>query len=344
MLLVSIIIITRNRPMLLSHCLRRVFDQQYPCKEIIVVDSSSDDETERLVAQYPEIVSVQLREQFNNMPQARNEGIAVALGDIIAFIDDDAMVYPHWLEALVDAYQDSTVGAVGGRIVTKPEPYCDLVSGTPNLSISRWGSVIADDVSVVNRDKIEVDHLIGCNMSFRRAALEQVGGFDPEYTLTNLREETDVCFRVKRAGWRVLFVPEMTVVHVSVRSKKFFTERPGIQFSNGRNVAYFAVKHLGLSPRTLLGQIMDTGSAYGRAFYYAGLFVSGAMAQTVGRVVGIGVGMAWLVSSQRRKAAAPPISKRSRLMNKDKSSPDHAVQVGDDMQRQDTVLHMNSER
>src|SRR5260370_10106064 len=117
MLLVSIIIITRNRPVLLSHCLRRVFDQQYPRKEVIVVDSSFDDETERLVAQYPEIISVRLREQFNNMPQPRNEGFALASGDIIAFIDDDAMVYPHWLEALVAAYQDSTVGAVGGRIV-----------------------------------------------------------------------------------------------------------------------------------------------------------------------------------------------------------------------------------
>lgn len=344
MLVVSIIIITRNRPVLLSHCLRHVFDQKYSHKEVIVVDSSSGDETERLVAQYPEIISVRLHEQFNNMPQARNEGIAVASGDIIAFIDDDAMLYPHWLEALVDSYQDEAVGAVGGRIVARPEPYCDLVSGMPKLAIGRWGTVIAKGIDVASQDKIEVDHLVGCNMSFRRSALEQVGGFDSEYTLTNLREETDVCFRVKRAGWHVLFVPEVTVVHVSVRSKKFFTDYPSVQFSNGRNVAYFAIKHFGLGPLALLGQVIDTGSAYVRAFYYAGLFISGAMAQTVGRVIGVGAGIAWRVNSQRRMAAAPTISRRSRSMSNDRSPSDSsAIQVRDSEQHPDAVLQMRSE-
>src|SRR6266516_404890 len=101
----SIIIITRNRPALLQHCLTHVLAQSYPHKEIIVVDSSSNDESERVVAQYPEVLSVRLHGQRNNMPQARNAGIAISSGDIIAFVDDDAMVQPGWLATLVDTYR-----------------------------------------------------------------------------------------------------------------------------------------------------------------------------------------------------------------------------------------------
>src|SRR6266702_3534455 len=109
-LTISIIIITRNRPFLLRHCLEHILAQPYRHKEIIVVDSSSNDESEQIVAQYPEVISVRLHGQRNNMPQARNAGMAISSGKIIAFVDDDAMVEPGWLDALIDTYQDEAVG------------------------------------------------------------------------------------------------------------------------------------------------------------------------------------------------------------------------------------------
>src|SRR5438270_5861315 len=99
---VSIIIITRNRAFLLRHCVERVLSQPYPHKEVIVVDSSSNDESEQMVARYPEVISVRLHGQRNNMPQARNAGIAISSGDILAFIDDDSMIEQDWLAALVN--------------------------------------------------------------------------------------------------------------------------------------------------------------------------------------------------------------------------------------------------
>src|SRR5205807_9223684 len=81
-LFVSIVIITRNRPFLLRHCIERVLVQPYPHKEVIVVDSSSNDESEQIVAQHPEVISLRLYGQGNNMPQARNAGIAASCGDI----------------------------------------------------------------------------------------------------------------------------------------------------------------------------------------------------------------------------------------------------------------------
>jgi GT2 family glycosyltransferase len=308
---VSIIIITRNRPFLLRHCLQRVTALPYPRKEIIVVDSSTNDESKPILAQSPAVISIQLPKQHNNIPQARNEGIAVSTGDIIAFIDDDSMIRPEWLSALLEAYHDEQVGAAGGRVIRRPEPYCDQQSGNPQLLVQSSGVVVAKDIDLPGTGKMEVDHLIGCNMSFRRKALEQVGGFDANYTLTNLREETDLCIRVKKAGWRVIYDPSIAVVHVSARAQAFFGDFPGTQYSNGRNSTYFVVKHYGLNLCTCIGQCADVGRSIQRAIFFSALFLIGVFAQLAGRVVGLAVGIGWMLSSKRRVAAAPEIGKHT---------------------------------
>jgi GT2 family glycosyltransferase len=311
---VSIIVITRNRPFLLRHCIGRVLSQPYPHKEIIVVDSSSNDESEQVVAQYPGVISVRLRGQRNNMPQARNQGIGASSGDILAFIDDDSMAQPDWLEALVKAYRDETIGSVGGRVIEMPDPYCDEASGSPRLFVKPSGRVIGKDLGLVSTEEIEVDHLRGNNMSFRREVLEQIGGFDANYTLTNFCEETDLCIRVKKAGWRMMFVPTMAVVHFSFRTiyRPYFLERPLYQFSNGRNSMYLAIKHFGLKPRTFAGQLIDTSRWCGRAVYFTFLFATGFAAHLAGRIVGLAVGITWHMNSQLRATSAPKIEKRTR--------------------------------
>ncbi|HEU5226779.1 MAG TPA: glycosyltransferase [Ktedonobacteraceae bacterium] len=340
---ISIIIITRNRPFLLGHCLERVWSQSsvgtshdelgsysasgsgvvarnieaFPAEqlsearrdsgvvarniEIIVVDSSSNNESERVVARYPSTKYIKVRRERNNMPQARNRGLACATGEIIAFIDDDSMVQPGWLESLVEVYKDETIGAAGGRVIAMPEPYCDERQGPPRLYVTWLGRVVASNAGLVSKARVEVDHLIGCNMSFRRAALTEVGGFDPNFTMTNLREETDLCLRVKRAGWRIVFEPRIAVVHFSVRSlQPYFLERPTIQFSNGRNGSYFAIKHFGLTPRSIGGQLIDAGRSCGRAAYFVGLFSIGALAHVAGRIVGVTEGIRWLKSCEHQ--------------------------------------------
>ncbi len=197
---VSIIIPTCDRPFLLKHCIERVLAQPYPHKEIIVVDSSSSNKSEAVVAQFPDVINVRIRGQRNNRPQAKNKGMTYASGDIIAFIDDDSMVYPNWLETVLEIHRDDTIGAAGGRVVRAPEPYRDELSGPPRMTVTRSGRVIWEGAELVSTERVDVDHLISCNISFRRDALEQVGGFDPNYTLTSLREETDICIRVKKAG------------------------------------------------------------------------------------------------------------------------------------------------
>ena len=308
---VSIIIITRNRPAVLQHCLAHVLDQPYPHKQVIVVDSSSNDESERVVAQYPEVICVRLPVQrtiHENRPQARNAGLAVSSGELIAFIDDDAMVQPGWPDALLATYQDETVGAAGGRVISTPKPYCDMITGSPILVARPDGRAIIENIGSSSKAQIEVDWLPGCNMSFRRTALEQVGGFDPGLTFNNLRDDTDICLRVQRAGWRIVFDPAMAVIHLNVHHGRDFQERPFIQLAGGRNITYFTIKHFGLNPYTFACQlVLAPARICGLTLYRIGLLSLGALAQTVGRGVGLVTGIHWRLSSRRRAESAPTI-------------------------------------
>lgn len=310
---VTIIIPTCNRSFLLKHCIERVRNQPYPHKEIIVVDSSSNNESESVVAQYPEVISVRIRGQRNNRPQAKNTAMAYACGDLICFLDDDAMICSTWLETVLDIHRDDTIGAAGGRVVRAPEPYCDQVSGPPRMTVTPSGRVIWEGADLVSTERVNVDHLISCNVSFRRDALEQVGGFDPNYTITSLREETDLCIRVKKAGWRIVFEPAMAAIHYSARSQGHFMKQPVAQFSSGRNSVYFAIKQCGLKPRTLVDQlVVEPGAHWAKVLSLSGMFLAGAAAQMVGRAVGLGVGISWLMSNKRRAAADPKIQMRHR--------------------------------
>lgn len=326
---VSIVIITRNRPFILQYCIEHVLSQPYPHKEIIVVDSSSNNDSERVITRYPEVISIRLRSQKNNMPQARNEGIAAASGDIVAFIDDDALVQPGWLEALLAAYRDEKIGAVGGRTTGVPSPFCDEVSGPPLMTVSSSGEVVMKGIELFSEIPVEVDHLRGCNMSFRREVLEQIGGFDPNYTLTNLLEETDLCTRVKKAGWQLVYMPAMSVQHYTLRRGNYYRQ-PSTVFSDSRNSVYFTIKNFGLNPRTVWRQmIVEPGAYCAKTGNLVGMSILNTIVQLIGRVVGLGVGISWLLSSRKRTTANPKIEMRSRAVDEQKplSATSHSKSV-----------------
>lgn len=242
---VSIVVITRNRPQCIRLCLECIQNQDYSGSfEIIVVDSSSDEETQAVLDDYPEVVRLRIPNGRNNMPQARNLGIAHAQGGIVAFLDDDSYALPDWLSHLVGHYSDATVGGVGGRLIDPLRPPIGEKVGF--LSISPRIVVRANFV-IDTQQPIEVDHLSGGTMSFRRAILQEIGGFDSHYTGGNQLEETDVCVRVKAAGYRLLYEPRAAVNHLSIRTQGF-AGKPGIshRFHEAKNWAYFFTKNFGV--------------------------------------------------------------------------------------------------
>jgi GT2 family glycosyltransferase len=246
--LASVVIITRNRPGMLTECLAHLQQQTYPRLEVVVVDSSSNDETAALMHCWPSATYVRIPGGRNNMPQARNVGIAHAGGGIIAFIDDDSMVSTEWLAHLVSGYSDPSVGGVGGRVLDRNQP---AIPGE-----SRVGVILADGTSIANFaietfEPRDVEWFFGCNMSFSRPALEASGGFDPGFTGDNSYEELDHAARVRKAGYRLRFVPIALVTHLAaprnadVASRNF--ESPRRRFYLTRNGCYFYLKNIGVN-------------------------------------------------------------------------------------------------
>lgn len=242
----SVVIITRNRARMLADCLAHLQQQTHPSFEIVVVDSSSNDETADLMRSWPTATYLRIPGGRNNMPQARNVGISHARGEIVAFIDDDSMVSPEWLGQIVSGFSDESIGGVGGRIFDR------TFTGDPEEP--RIGAILSEGRLIHNFDaeKVEaqdVDWLRGCNMAFRRAALAAAGGFDTRFTGDNSYEDVDHCVRVRRAGYRLRFIPAAEVTHLAgmrnpdVAPRDF--ECPERRLYQTRNGTYFYLKNFG---------------------------------------------------------------------------------------------------
>ena len=203
--LVSVVMPVRNEAAHLTHAFSALDAQTYPRHriEVLVVDGGSTDTTLEVVqrqgATDPRIRL--LGGAGVNTPAAMNVGLAAAHGDIIAKVDGHGWVNPGFLSVAQRALSaDPTIGCVGGII----EP----VASTPTeraISIARF-SVLGVGGGVYTLDKrIQDVETVQCGV-YRRAALEEVGGFDP---LMAFGEDEEVNFRIRMAGWRIQLQPEM---------------------------------------------------------------------------------------------------------------------------------------
>lgn len=211
----SVIIATKNRPQELLKCLDSVLKAIRDCDEIIIVENGSNN---LLHMKWKDKRIRYFHLSNPNRVEARNFGIRVAQGEIVAFIDDDSTVSPHWLQNLLDAYrQYPQVGSVGGKLLGKLE----LRSlGPPGGKITPWGSVTHN--LQTGEDIVETDVLCGGNISFKRNILLEIGGFDTTYDARTsaYREENDPQTRIKHLGYKLLYQPKAVVYHLQLNIHK----------------------------------------------------------------------------------------------------------------------------
>lgn len=147
------------------------------------------------------------------LSDARNTGVGLAAGDVVAFVDDDAAVQPGWAKALVSHYVDPGVAAVGG--------YADPVwpGERPRWLPREFDWVVGCSYVGQPTQVATVRNPLGCNMSIRRDVLARIGGFRPEVgrhgSVPVGGEETELFIRLKARmpGSRVLFDPDASVRH-----------------------------------------------------------------------------------------------------------------------------------
>jgi cellulose synthase/poly-beta-1,6-N-acetylglucosamine synthase-like glycosyltransferase len=244
---VSIVVPTRARPEFLRNCLESLLKLDYPGDryEIIVVEDGT--ETGQLIAggiQQRSPVPVRYRHiPHSGAATSRNVGVQLAVGEIVAFIDDDAMAVAAWLRRLVRGLLEEGVAGVGGRVSPEyPEPVLEAGMG-------RGGELKWSGFNVLPAKVEEVEHLPGGNMAFWRRALMEVHGLDARYTRRgSWREDSDLCVRLRHKGYRLLYDGEARIIHRAVRWMNPWERlRPGLVWAMTRDDAYFRVKNYGWS-------------------------------------------------------------------------------------------------
>ncbi len=232
--------------------------------EIVVVVDHNPTLALRLQAALERVTVVENSEQ-RGLSGARNTGISSTSAEIVAFLDDDARASPRWIEGLVARFLDDQVVAVGGHA----EPLWP--TGSPAWFPAEFGWVVGCSYTGQPRQTAPVRNPIGCNMSFRREALEQVGGFSHGIGRVGTRavgcEETELSLRVKEAfpDGIILYDPQVMVEHrvtAERTSTRYFAQRCFAEGLSKSIVASLAGTESGLSSeRTYLRRVLPGPSS-----------------------------------------------------------------------------------
>ena len=196
---ISVVVCTRNGSSTLRECLEALVRQSYRNYEVIVIDDGSTDAVPEIAKAFPQVRHQ--RQDHAGLSVARNLGAQIAAGEIIAYTDDDCMADEDWLRYLAQAFDDPQWVAAGGPNIppqarNRTEAVVSAAPGGPS-------HVLLNDE--------EAEHLPGCNLAVRKAALDAIGGFQPPFMTAG--DDVDVCWRLREAGGRLRFVPGAMVWH-----------------------------------------------------------------------------------------------------------------------------------
>jgi N-acetylglucosaminyl-diphospho-decaprenol L-rhamnosyltransferase len=226
---VSIIVVSYNARDHLERSLASVADGSH---EVIVVDNASTDGSPELVRErFPSVRLLELPEN-RGFGAGNNEGMRIASGRYFLLLNSDAWPVGDAVTRLL-AFMDANpgVGVAGPRLVGTDGRLQKSVRGFPTV----WRIAteyfflrkLAPGSRALNAfygagfdysERREADFLMGAVLMLRRASVEQVGDFDTDFFMFS--EETDLCYRMKEAGWTVEFSPEAEFVHVGGASTK----------------------------------------------------------------------------------------------------------------------------
>ena len=301
----SVIVITLNRPDYVRKCLQCLEMQEPHPDQIIVVDSSKDDVTTAVVAEFPDVLYLRNENGFGRMTTSRNIALKQCIGEIIAFVDDDAFAHAGWLAALLATYTAPEIGAVGGRALND-------VPGEATRGVDKIGKLTAFGALEGNFGAdpgkiLSVDHIIGCNMSFRREVLARLGGFREDFPgISGVCEDSDMSLRVRKLGYTILFNPEAVVDHIAAPQAIGKRFDPRYSYNGHRNRMVMLISNFGIFSPIVAGCILDS---LWRRTYSLGRFLRGirpgldAMehwgATAAGIAVGTALGVRFLIEHRR---------------------------------------------
>lgn len=213
--LVSVIVVNWNGERVLPDCLQSLLKQTHAPLEVIVVDNHSTDRSVELIRRSFE-AGVRLLENPSNLGFAggNNAGIRLARGRYIALLNNDAAADCHWIAEMLKAMEsDSRIGMCACKILSYEE--AEVLDSAGGLLI--YKDALSRGRGRLQRDEGQYDVLeevllpSGCACLYRRAMLDEIGLFDPDFFAYS--DDTDLGLRGRLAGWRCVYAPTAVAFH-----------------------------------------------------------------------------------------------------------------------------------
>jgi ADP-heptose:LPS heptosyltransferase/GT2 family glycosyltransferase/predicted SAM-dependent methyltransferase len=186
--------------------------------EVIVVDDDSKDATHAgLAAWGPLVRVVQNRPGVHNFGVSCNRGAAAARGRLVAFVNNDTIPLPGWLDALVAAHDEGAVGIVGSKLLYPDGTiqHCGMAMNEQGVAEHLY-RCLPGNLPAANRVRA-FRAVTGACLLVGRDLFRELGGFDEGFR--NGGEDTDLCFKVVARGLQVLYCPTSVLVHLEGQSR-----------------------------------------------------------------------------------------------------------------------------
>ncbi len=266
---ISVIVNTCDRCEALRTLLYSLNRQTYSHFEVVVVvGPTMDSSVEMLDDEFGDRITVARCPRFN-LSSSRNVGLANAAGEVVAFIDDDAVPCLTWLAQLAEAYSNPKVAGAGGRTynvmpgVGKVQFLRGLFSVLAEQEDVRWDDELPARTAVHARHWFPRFH--GTNMSYRRRALFDISGFDERYEY--LFDDADIAARLAASGQRLNQLSNAIVYHAPGSGRNRGKHKYDLNWYCWlRSTIYFAIKN-GAPAVGLRGALL--GAAKAASFIYA---------------------------------------------------------------------------
>jgi GT2 family glycosyltransferase len=238
---VSVIVLVWNGAKFLDACLSASIAQDYEPRELIVVDNDSKDDSVAIAQKY--LPSVKLvRNDYNlGFVGGNNIGIRAAQGEIMVLLNQDTVVQPGWLRAVVETFSDSSIGIVGCKMLYPISKKFQHAGGVVSSDDALTRHIGWDEEDNGQYDAMsEPEFVTGAAFAIHRKVLNKLGPFDEGFHPA-FYEEIDYCYRARRAGFRIIYQPKAVLYHHETTSLPEDSYQRASAFH--RNRVRFVLRH-----------------------------------------------------------------------------------------------------